>query len=72
MLLPGSGPPHTGDAKYGDAAETLKTKHAYGTNAMVTKIQRGIGSGNQSDDEMANMVTTTSSSTRTTPNCGRR
>ena len=30
-------------------------KHAYRMNALVPKVQRGIGSGNQSDDEMAFM-----------------
>lgn len=45
----------TGDAKYGETAAMLRRDHAYDTNAMVTKIQRGIGSGNQSDDEMAIM-----------------
>jgi hypothetical protein len=29
--------------------------HAYAANALVPKVQRGIGSGNQSDDEMAFM-----------------
>lgn len=45
----------TGDSKYGDASKTLIEKHSYHLNAMVTKIQRGVGSGNQSDDEMAFM-----------------
>jgi hypothetical protein len=45
----------TGDSKYAEASEMLRRDHAYDTNAMVTKIQRGIGSGNQSDDEMAIM-----------------
>ncbi len=45
----------TGDAKYGDAARQLRERYAYDTNAMVSKIQMGIGSGNQSDDEMAFM-----------------
>ncbi len=45
----------TGDPKYGRHAEKLMREHAFDTNAMVSKIQRGIGSGNQSDDEMAFM-----------------
>ena len=45
----------TGDAKYKEAIEMLCERYAYDTNAAVAKIQRGIGSGNQSDDEMAIM-----------------
>jgi hypothetical protein len=45
----------TGEARYRDAANRLMEKHAYRMNAMVPKVQRGIGSGNQSDDEMAFM-----------------
>lgn len=45
----------TGDARYARAAEGLRRDHAYGTNAMAPKVQHGIGSGNQSDDEMAFM-----------------
>ena len=45
----------TGDARFQQAAEMLRTKHAYGANLMVPKMQRGIGSGNHSDDEMAFM-----------------
>ncbi|MCA9101791.1 MAG: hypothetical protein KDA63_11600, partial [Planctomycetales bacterium] len=45
----------TGDERYDEVAETLMRDHAYHTNAMVPKLQRGIGSGNQSDDEMAFM-----------------
>lgn len=45
----------TGDPKYGEISRELREKHAYTANAMVTKIQRGVGSGNQSDDEMAIM-----------------
>lgn len=44
-----------GDQKYTDRINELMADHAYDTNAMVTKIQRGPGSGNQSDDEMAFM-----------------
>ena len=45
----------TGDARYADAAARLRLDHAYGANAAVPKVQMGIGSGNQSDDEMAFM-----------------
>ncbi len=45
----------TGDAKYGQHLEKLMQDHAYDTNAMIYKIHRGLGSGNQSDDEMAFM-----------------
>ncbi len=45
----------TGDAKYDRAARDLIDVHGYAQNAMVPKIQAGVGSGNQSDDEMAFM-----------------
>ncbi|MBJ44037.1 MAG: hypothetical protein CMJ80_12325 [Planctomycetaceae bacterium] len=45
----------TGDDKYWQAFLRLMRQHSYHTNAMVPKMQRGIGSGNQSDDEMAFM-----------------
>ncbi len=45
----------TGDSIYGKHLETLVNEHAYDTNAMHYKIHQGIGSGNQSDDEMAFM-----------------
>lgn len=45
----------TGDAKYGRAARDLIEKHAYAMNVMNPKQQLGVGSGNQSDDEMAFM-----------------
>ena len=45
----------TGDQKYEDAAGELRQQHGYSANLMVPKMQRGIGSGNQSDDEMAFM-----------------
>ena len=45
----------TGDPSYGKQIDMLMADHAYGTNAMIYKIHRGIGSGNQSDDEMAFM-----------------
>jgi len=45
----------TGDAKYEKEIEGLMSKHSYHINAMVPKIQFGVGSGNQSDNEMAIM-----------------
>ncbi|MBI2423074.1 MAG: hypothetical protein HYV27_09620 [Candidatus Hydrogenedentes bacterium] len=45
----------TGDAKYTEHIKLLREQHAFDTNAMITKVQYGIGSGNQSDDEMAIM-----------------
>jgi len=45
----------TGDPSYGERSEELIRDHAYLTNAMIYKIHRGPGSGNQSDDEMAFM-----------------
>jgi hypothetical protein len=45
----------TGDEKYAEAIRQLDEEHGYVQNAMVTKIQFGVGSGNQSDDEMAIM-----------------
>ncbi len=42
----------TGDPKYGQAAHELIEKHGYGANVMNAKMQMGVGSGNQSDDEM--------------------
>lgn len=45
----------TGDPVYGEHLEKLMEEHAFDTNAMIYKIHRGIGSGNQSDDEMAFM-----------------
>ena len=45
----------TADPKYQLVFERLMRQHAYHTNAFVPKMQRGIGSGNQSDDEMAFM-----------------
>jgi len=45
----------TGDTKYGKASRELIDKHSYHLNAMYPKMQRGVGSGNQSDDEMAFM-----------------
>ena len=45
----------TGDPKYGEASRMLIEDHGYAQNAMRAKIQYGIGSGNQSDDELAIM-----------------
>ncbi len=45
----------TGDSKYGQEIQKLCEQHSYDINAMIPKFQRGIGSGNQSDDEMAFM-----------------
>jgi len=45
----------TGDPVYGEHLKQLIEDHAYNTNAMIYKIHRGVGSGNQSDDEMAFM-----------------
>lgn len=46
----------TGDERYETVSHELIEKHAYATNLMVPKVQRGIGSGNHSDDEMAFMA----------------
>ena len=45
----------TGDDKYQKHLQQLIAKHHYDINAMVPKIQFGVGSGNQSDDELAFM-----------------
>lgn len=45
----------TGDPKYGDIARDLAENFGYRHNAMWYKVHFGIGSGNQSDDEMAFM-----------------
>ncbi len=45
----------TGDPKYRQLINMLREKHAYDTNLKVPKIQRGVGSVNHSDDEMAFM-----------------
>jgi len=45
----------TGEERYLHAMKLLREKHSYEANAMVAKVQYGIGSGNQSDDEMAMM-----------------
>jgi hypothetical protein len=46
----------TGDKKYRDVAEELREKHSYHINVLWPKYQKGIGTGNQSDDEMAFMA----------------
>ncbi len=45
----------TGEARFGDAARELIERHGYAANVMNPKTQMGVGSGNQSDDEMAFM-----------------
>lgn len=45
----------TGDRKYEAALRELIDQHGYAHNAMYAKVQRGPGTGNQSDDEMAFM-----------------
>ncbi len=45
----------TGNTLYSDVAQELCEQHGYHQNVLVPKIQAGIGSGNQSDDEMAFM-----------------
>lgn len=44
-----------GAARYREAYQRLIRDHAYATNALDPKLQNGVGSGNQSDDEMAFM-----------------
>ncbi|MBN1482521.1 hypothetical protein EH223_10790 [candidate division KSB1 bacterium] len=46
----------TDDKKYTKYAEYLVENHGYLQNAQLPKTQRGIGTGNQSDDEMAMMM----------------
>jgi hypothetical protein len=45
----------TGESRYLDRQAELIRDHSFDTNALIYKIHRGIGSGNQSDDEMAFM-----------------
>lgn len=45
----------TGNARYGEAARTLRDKHSYHLNVLIPKTHLGPGGGNQSDDEMAFM-----------------
>ncbi len=42
----------TGDEKYREHHQQLRQDHHYLQNALAGEYQRGIGSGNQSDDEM--------------------
>jgi len=44
-----------GTGRYRAAVKTLVNEHGYATNVMYPKNQFGMGSGNQSDDEMAFM-----------------
>ena len=46
----------TRDEKYRDVAKELRDRHSYHINALTPKLQKGIGTGNQSDDEMAFMA----------------
>lgn len=45
----------TGEARYAEAYRRLVRDHAYATNTLIAKSNAGLGSGNQSDDEMAFM-----------------
>lgn len=45
----------TGDPRFENAQNELVERHGYAHNLMFSKLQRGPGSGNQSDDEMAFM-----------------
>ena len=45
----------TGDEKYQQAYQKLCDEELYHVNSLVAKRQMGIGTGNQSDDEMAFM-----------------
>lgn len=45
----------TGDPRYAAIADDLRREHAYDANAVAPKVHLGVGSGNQSDDEMAFM-----------------
>jgi hypothetical protein len=45
----------TGETRYLEAFNDLVERHGYGANVMNFKTQMGVGSGNQSDDEMAFM-----------------
>jgi sugar lactone lactonase YvrE len=46
----------TGDPKYREVMDELIEKHSYLQNMMKQKFNRGIGTGNHSDDEMAFMA----------------
>ena len=45
----------TGEPRYAAALRRLIDDHGYASNIMNPKLQTGMGSGNQSDDEMAFM-----------------
>ena len=45
----------TGEDYYHEVATRLIEDHGYAQNLMYPKFQRGVGTGNQSDDEMAIM-----------------
>ena len=45
----------TGNAKYRQAYQSLIDQHFYATNLLEPKTRNGVGTGNQSDDEMAFM-----------------
>jgi hypothetical protein len=45
----------TGNDHYEEVSRKLREEHHYDINLLVPKMQRGIGTGNQSDDEMAFM-----------------
>ncbi len=45
----------TGDAHYRQLINLLCAKHALDSNILIGKPQQGVGTGNQSDDEMAFM-----------------
>lgn len=45
----------TGNAKYRQAYQSLIDQHFYATNVLEPKVRNGLGTGNQSDDEMAFM-----------------
>ena len=45
----------TGDNRYGEIADMLIEDHGYAQNMTDMKFNRGIGTGNHSDDEMAFM-----------------
>jgi hypothetical protein len=45
----------TGDPRYAAASRELIDRDSYAQNAMYPKVQRGPGTGNQSDNEMAFM-----------------
>jgi hypothetical protein len=46
----------TGDSRYGEIADMLIEDHGYAQNMTDMKFNRGVGTGNQSDDEMAFMA----------------